>query len=297
MKKVLVFGGSGLVGSKFIELNSQTFAIKSPLVIEADILDKDQVRKLAQEFNPDTVINFAAYTQVEDAESQKGDKEGSCYLINAIGAGNVAEICKEFDKKLIHISTEYVFDGKKSENSYVEEDKPNPLNWYGQTKYFGEQFILQSGCFAKIIRICMPFSAFYELKKDIARFFLEQLRNGAEITAVNDQKITPTYVADIAYALKVVIEIEADKQDIYHVCSTNFTTPYEFARLIANKFSVDTGLVKPVSFDEYNKGKKAKLLKNSWLNPAKFVRKFGEGILHTVEKGVDVFKAVVDDES
>lgn len=295
MKKVLVFGGSGLVGSKFIELSSQTFEIKSPLVTEADILNKDQIRKLAQEFNPDTVINFAAYTQVEDAESQKGDKEGGCYLINVVGAKNVAEICKEFDKKLIHISTEYVFDGKKSESPYIEDDKPNPVNWYGQTKYFGERFVLQSECFADIIRICMPFSAFYELKEDIARFFLEQLRNGAEITAVEDQRITPTYVADIGYALKVVIE--AGKQDIYHVCSTNFTTPYEFAKLIANQFSLDAGLVKPVSFDEYNKGKKAKLLKNSWLSCAKFVSEFGEGILHPVEKGVDTFKAVVDGKS
>src|SRR3990167_9192715 len=111
MKRILVFGGSGLVGSKFINLYSKNFEISAPDASTADILNKDQVTKVTQEFNPDVVVNFAAYTQVEQAEIQKDDKNGICYLINAIGAKNVAEVIKEFDKKLIHISTDYVFYG------------------------------------------------------------------------------------------------------------------------------------------------------------------------------------------
>lgn len=293
--KILVFGGSGLVGSQFIKSAGQVFEIKSPLATEADILNKDQVRELTQEFNPDTVVNFAAYTNVEGAESQRGDKSGICYLVNAVGAKVVAEICYEFDKKLIHISTEYVFDGQKKESPYVEEDKPNPINWYGQTKYFGEQFVLQSGCFATVVRICMPFSAFYELKKDIARFFLEKLKSGSETVAVEDQKITPTSVSDIAYALQAVVN--KGVQGIYHVCSTSSTTPYEFAKLIAQNFDLDASLIKPISFNEYNKRKQAKLLKNSWLDCTKFVDEFGEKILHTVEEGVGIFKKAVDERS
>lgn len=285
--KILVFGGSGLVGSKFIKLTGQTFEINSPLVTEVDILNEDQIRRVVEEFKPDTIINFAAFTDVEGAENQKGDRKGVCYLINAVGAKTVAQVAKEFDKKLIHISTEYVFDGAKSQSPYTEEDKPNPINWYGTTKYFGEQFVLQSGCFATVVRICMPFSDYFEAKLDIARFFLNQLRNGNEIIAVDDQRITPTSVSDIAYSLELLVKEGA--QDLYHVCSKNSTTPYEFAKLIARDFNLDISLIKPISLDEYNKGKSAKLLKNSWLDCTKFERRFGNGILHTIEESVRGF--------
>lgn len=292
MKKVLVFGGSGLVGSKFIDLNKNSFDIKAPLVNEVDILKKDQLINLTQEFNPDTLINFAAYTQVEKAEKQEGDQEGICYLINAVGAKNVAEVSKQFNKKLIHISTEYVFDGTKSNSPYTEKDQQNPINWYGTTKYFAEQFVLENGGSSLIVRICMPFSSFYELKKDVARFFLEQLRMGNEIIAIDDQKITPTLVDDIASALKIFVE--SPSFGIYHVCSKSSTTPFEFAKLLAKFFNLDTSLIKPISFDKYNQKKQAKLLKNSWLDSTKFRQEYGENYLHTIEENIQVFKKAVD---
>lgn len=285
--KVLVFGGSGLVGSKFINLYEKTFEIKSPSLVEVDILNKDQVLKVMRDFDPDTVINFAAYTQVEEAEKQKGDKNGMCYLINAFGAKNVADTCKVLGKHLIHVSTEYVFDGTKSESPYTEEDKPNPINWYGQTKYFGDQYVLESGCLSTIVRISMPFSSFYELKEDIARFFLKQLKAGNPIEAIEDQVITPTLVDDIANALRVIID--SGSSGIYHVCSKNSITPFEFAKNIAQTFNLKPFLVKPITFDEYNKEKRAKLLKYSWLNSSKFDHEFS-GILHAIEEAVRLFK-------
>lgn len=291
-KKVVIFGGAGLVGSGFIDLNKDIFEIFAPTVEELDILNKAAVSKFIEDSECSSIINFAAFTNVEAAEAQNEDQNGICYQINAIGAKNVAEVAKSFNKHLIHISTEYVFDGTKSDVPYAEEDKPNPVNWYGATKYFAEQMVLGSGGKTTIVRICMPFSPFYELKKDVARFFLGELQNNKEIIAIEDQKITPTIVSDIAGALKVFIETE--KQGLYHVCSTNFTTPFEFAKTIAAKFNLDTNLVKPISFDEYNKEKLAKLLKNSWLSPAKFVSEFGKGILHTIEESADSFKVGVD---
>lgn len=293
MKKLLIFGGSGLVGSKFIDLYNDSFEIKSPDVSEVDILNKDSVKKAVEDFIPDTVINFAAYTNVEEAENQKGDKEGICYQINAIGAKNVAEVCCSLNKKLVHISTEYVFDGTKEISPYTEDDKPNPVNWYGATKYFGEQFVLESGCPLLIMRICMPFSPNYELKKDIARFFLDQLREKKEIKAVEDQRVTPTLVSDIAAGLKTLVD--ADASGIYHVSSTDSVTPLEFAKTIAEVFQLDYSLISGVSLDEYNKQKKARMLKYSWLNPTKFEEEFGEGILHTVEEGLIIFKKEIDE--
>lgn len=287
-KKILVFGGSGLVGSRFIELFDAVFEIKSPPAEKVDILNKDQVAKSIEECGAEIIINFAAYTQVEKAENQKGDKEGICYLINAMGAKNVSEACKEFDKKLLHVSTEYVFDGQKKDSPYKEEDIPNPLNWYGQTKYYGEQFVLESGCNLALARICMPFRSSYELKKDIARFFLQELQKGNEITAVEDQSITPTLVDDIVYAFSAMIENKAG--GIYHISSKNSITPFGFAKLIAREFNLNESLVKPISLEEYNKNKTAKLLKNSWLDSSKFSSFFKDEILHTIEKEVEIFK-------
>lgn len=291
--KIVIFGGSGLVGSRFIELNENNLEIVAPLANEVDILDKDKVQSfLERQDSCDAVVNFAAFTNVERAENQKEDERGICYKVNAVGPKNIAEICKDLNKHLVQISTEYIFDGSKADSAYKEDDKPNPINWYGQTKYFGEKFVLESSCSSTIVRISMPFSAFYGLKKDIARFFLDQLKQGNVINAVEDQNITPTYVYDISGSLSVILERKA--KGIYHVCSKNSTTPFEFAKLIAKTFGLDETLIKPVSFKEYNKDKVAKLLKNSWLDSGKFTQEFGGESLHLIEESVSLFKDNVD---
>lgn len=288
MTKVLLFGGSGLVGSTFIEIFDDILEIEAPKAEIVDILNKDQISKTVEDFNPDSVINFAAYTNVEEAESQKDNKEGMCFQINVLGAKNVAEVCKSANKHLVYISTDYVFDGTKIDVPYNEEDKQNPINWYGQTKYFGEQAVLEAGGKNVIVRISMPYAPFYEVKLDVARFFLEQLKNGKSVKGIDDQQITPTLVLDIAYALKILIDAKSD--GIYHVSSTDITTPLDFIKTIAETFHLDYSLIQSMKLDEYNENKKAKLLRNSSLNPAKFEKKFGEGILHTIEEGLQIFK-------
>lgn len=289
--KVLIFGGAGLVGSKFIELNKKDFYINAPGILEIDILSKGDLKKVFADFAPEVVINFAAFTNVEEAEKEKGQKSGLCYQINVGGAKNVAEICKLFNAYLIHISTEYVFDGIKN-NAYNEEDKPNPINWYGQTKYFGEQAVLASNKASCIARISMPFSAKYTLKKDVARFFLEQLKNGIEINAIEDQEITPTLVDDIAKALGQIAKRRS--KGIFHVCATTSTTPYKFAKLLAKNFNFNPLLIKPISLQEYNKKKIAKLLRESCLNSNKFNEEFGKNIMRSTEDEIVLFKSQVN---
>lgn len=292
MKKILVFGGGGLVGSKFIDLNRKSFEIIAPSVSKVDIVKKDQIEKSLEEGNPDCVMNFAAITDVEGSEREKDYEQGVCFQVNAIGARNVARVCKQFDKKLIHISTEYVFDGTKVDSPYTEQDRPNPINWYGMTKLFGEEYVLKSGCQSTIIRISMPYSSIYPQKKDIARFFLDKLRKGNQVNVVDDQRITPTLVDDIGYALKVLIDSE--NSGIYHVSVTDSVTPLEFAKMIARAFNLNYSLINSISFNEYNKNKKGKLLKYSWLNPAKFEKEFGDQIVHKVKENIDSFKKIID---
>lgn len=292
MKKILVLGGSGLVGSRFIELHKDKFKIDAPDKSEIDILDKDQLKKALEISKVGVVINFAAFTDVQGAETQKGDRNGSCYQINVIGAKNVADVCKDTNTNLIHISTDYVFDGEKSEAPYTEQDQPNPKNWYGQTKYLGERSVWESGANFTIVRISMPFSSHYDLKIDIARFFLKTLKDNLEIKAITDQKVTPVLVDDCANALYNIIEKKAS--GLYHVVASSWTTPFNFAVMIAQAFSLDTSLVKPISLKDYNKDKLVPPLKYSWLDPSKFVSEFGLGILHTAEESVKLFKQTVD---
>ena len=287
--KIIVFGGSGLVGSAFVTQHKDSFEILAPDTLEVDILKKKQIKNYLEKNEADGVINFAAYTNVEEAETQKGDEAGICFKVNALGAKNVAQIAKEFDKYLIHISTDYVFDGTKDISPYVEEDKPNPINWYGQTKYFGEQNVADTGGKYSIVRISMPYSPTDTLKKDIARFFLEQLKMGKEIKAIEDQRITPTIIFDIVNALKLLLERKAE--GLYHVSATDSVSPLEFAKTIAETFNLNYSLVGSVGFEEYSKEKKAKLLKYSWLNPTKFEREFGDVVLHTIEEGLQLFKS------
>ncbi len=293
MKKIIVFGSNGLVGSKFLQISSKMFSVSAPSSYELDILDKDKVLEFLREKDAGVVINFAAYTDVEEAEKQKGSKESLSYQINAVGAKNVADAAKILAKHLIHISTEYVFDGEKNDSPYTEEDNPNPINWYGQTKYFGEQFVLGSGCLYTIVRISMPYSSYYKNKTDIARFFLTQLNQGNQIKAVKDQNITPTLTDDIAKAL--IVLVKKKQQGIYHVSSKNYTTPFDFAKLIARTFNLNSTLIIPILLDEYNHQKQARLLKNSWLNPSKFVAQFGEESLRSIQEDLELFKQDVDE--
>lgn len=292
--KIAIFGGGGLVGTRFNNLQKDNFDIESPSVSEVDILDKSALLKFVQASKAEVLINFAAITDVEksEAETETGNKDGICFQVNAIGAKNVADICQKLDKYLIHISTEYVFDGNKSENPYTEQDTPSPKNWYGTTKLFGEEFVLASGCKSTIVRISMPYSPFYGLKSDAARFFLTQLKGGNAIKAIADQRVTPTLVDNIVNALQTLIE--TNSLGLYHVSSKNSVTPLELAKIIAKVFGLDNSLISPISFEQYNQNKKAKLLQYSWLNPAKFEKDFGDEILHTVEEDLVIFKQLVD---
>lgn len=285
--RVLIFGGSGLVGSKFTELNKKNFQIKDPGILDVDILNKNGLEKVFEEFRPEVVINFAAFTNVEEAEKEKNQKQKLCYQINVTGAKNVAEACKKYKAFLIHISTEYVFNGRKK-TPYTEDDIPDPVNWYGQTKYFGEQTVLVSNKDSCIARISMPFSAKYSLKKDIARFFLEQLKNNKEIYVIKDQNITPTLVDDIAKALRMIAKRKPI--GIFHVCAKTITTPFKFAKALAAIFDLNPLLIKPVLLQEYNKKKAAKLLQESCLSSNKFNKEFGKNILHSITEELALFK-------
>ncbi|MDD2822927.1 MAG: NAD(P)-dependent oxidoreductase [Candidatus Daviesbacteria bacterium] len=287
-QKLLIFGGAGLIGSKFIEKYKDYFEIDAPTIDELDILNKPVVTEYIKNSGANLLINYAAYTDVDKAEAEKGNKEGIVYRLNSEIVKDLCEICKPLNMHYIHFSTDYVFDGEKADSPYTEEDKPNPLSWYGETKYFAEQFILESNVKSTIIRTSMPFSSHFDLKQDIARIFLKLLKDNQEIVAINDQMVTPVFVDDLANALKTLIEEK--EEGIYHVVCSNYTTPFDLAKIIAEKFGLDSSLVKPTEIAEYNKTREAKRSKYGWMSVKKFENRFGKGILHSVEESIDLFK-------
>ncbi|HCB22858.1 TPA: hypothetical protein DEP06_03520, partial [Candidatus Daviesbacteria bacterium] len=219
MKKLLVTGSTGLVGSRFVELIKNNFSVvtigRNNADIKINLTNKEEVSKTIQSSDTNAVINFAAFTNVDEAEKEKNDRDGEIYTINALLPTWLAEACKSSGKILYHISTDYVFNGKKEDSPYTEEDIPNPVDsWYAITKAEGEMGIIQIKGKFSIIRISYPYSGVYRKKLDIARAVVEKLNNKEPYWGVEDQKIKPTSVDDITKALAFLLQREAT--GIYH---------------------------------------------------------------------------------
>lgn len=284
--KLLVLGGSGLVGSRFLEL-ARDYNTVSPTHEELDLLDLKKLETYLLESDADIVFNFAAFTNVDEAEKEKDNQDGLVYKLNVSVPKVLASHCISSNKYLIHISTDYIFDGTK-QTPYLESDIPNPVNWYGITKSLGEDEVRNASGEFLIVRPEMPYSAHFDKKLDIARIFVKLLREGKEINGVSDQKITPTFVDTLVYGLFRLIEVKAS--GIYHLASTDWTTPYDFAVMIAEKFGLNKSVIKSVSFAEYNQTRTAKRPQNPYLDVTKFETEFGNGILKSVSKSLDEFK-------
>jgi dTDP-4-dehydrorhamnose reductase len=279
------------VGSQFVDLFQDTFEIIAPSHNDLNILDTSALEYYFQKHEFDTVINFTGITNVDVAEPEKNDKHGLTYQLNVVAVKNLASITKKNYRHLIHLSTDYVFDGKKSDSPYTEDDTPNPISWYGQTKYQGEQAIADLDGSWTIVRIMMPYGSGYQKKSDFARFFVKQLQNKEPLTLVADQKITPIFIDDAVTAIAKLCD--SNDQGIYHVASLDWITPIDFGKKLAQEFGFDQALIKePISYLELYKGRGPRP-QNSWLNTQKFDTLF-PGVLHTISESLRLFKKQVD---
>lgn len=285
--KMLVLGGSGLVGARLIELLQDQYEIDAPTHNDLDLFNNEEIAKYLLGSTAEVVINLVAVTNVDGCEEEKGDKAGQVYKLNSLMPQVLATECKKTAKHLIHVSTDYVFDGEKTDSPYTEEDTPNPVNWYGQTKLFGEQNVLAVDTGFTIARIEMPYSSHFEKKKDFARFFLESLQQGKEIKSIEDQNITPIFVDDLVMALQKLSEEKAG--GIWHIASSDSITPLEFAKEVAKQSNLSAESIVPIKFAEFNAGRKASRPHHSWMSVKKFEQKFETGILKTNKEGITEF--------
>jgi len=247
-QKILVVGSSSMVGSRVIELLATHFSFSGadrknifPEGVlsdfyEIDITNKKQILEIVKKSGCLWVWHFAAYTDVDGAEKQRGDENGTCWQVNAIGTQNLVSACQEFGKKILYISTDFVFDGESG--PYSEKDKPaqNPddVSWYGWSKLAGEKIVLAAKISYLLIRISYPFRAFFPQKTDFLRNILERYKKGDTYPFFDDQKFTPTFIDDLAHAIKFLIK--KNEFGIYNVACQNLTTPFKFAQRLLGLF-------------------------------------------------------------
>jgi dTDP-4-dehydrorhamnose reductase len=282
LERVVVLGGSGLVGSTVRQLWRGELDVVAPTHAELDVLDAERVAAFLSESGAQAVLNLAAGAQVDAAEGERGDRQGLVYALNADAPGRLATICKHLDVHLVHISTDYVFDGTQAERAYREDDPPNPLGWYGETKLIGEQRVLQQHPGACVARIEMPFTARPHARSDFARTCLRRLEHGESIAGVTDQRITPVLLDDAVRALRVLVAQRFT--GLIHVAASDWTTPFDYARAIADRLNLDRAQVRPTTFEAFATTRAARRPQHSWLDVSRFAAVCGRGILRTFEE-------------
>lgn len=241
---VLVTGASGQLGQALQAIAKQhsTLQFHFTSSVEADITNKENLQEVFNRLKPDFCINAAAYTAVDKAESEPE----KAHLINVTGAKNLAEVCKGYNTTLVHVSTDFVFDGSKN-TPYTEEDETNPQGVYGKTKREGEQEIEKILTAHYIIRTSWLYSEYGN------NFMKTMVRLGNErdsLGVVNDQTGTPTNANDLAEAILQIIESGKKEYGIYHYSNEGVATWYDFAKKIfeVNTISVD---LKPIATADY----------------------------------------------
>jgi dTDP-4-dehydrorhamnose reductase len=292
----VVLGGSGLVGSRFVELTRERFqSVQAPSHAGLDVLDEGALRTFLRQARADVVVNLTACADVDRAEVERGDTTGTVYRMNAVLPGRLAALCGELGVYLLHVSTDYVFDGQQDDRPYCETDTPRPLSWYAQTKYAGERGVLASGAAASIVRIEMPFSPRMHHKLDFARLCVSRLRTGTEVVGVVDQRITPVFLDDAVEAMARVAEQRP--AGLIHVAAATWTTPYDFARAVAAALNLDAGLIIPERFQRFATFRPAPRPQHSWLDIGKFEREVGPGVLRGVDESVTAWASQILDRS
>lgn len=228
MKKILIIGGNGQLGNCFRKIApdfEDRFEFNFTDSDTLDITDGDKVSDFFYDYKPDFCINASAYTAVDLAETET-DK---AYAVNADGVANLAEACEQNNCVLIHISTDYVFNGDTN-ISYSEDDFTDPQGVYGQSKLKGEELALEGNPKTVVIRTSWLYS---EFNKNFVKTMLNLFSSKDELGIVSDQYGQPTNANDLAEAVMKVIETEPKTYGTFHFSNYPETTWFNFAEKIA----------------------------------------------------------------
>lgn len=244
---ILVTGTNGQLGNemRIVTRDSKDNYIFTD-VAELDITDADAVMKMVKDNDIKAIVNCAAYTNVDKAESDTEFAE----LLNAGAVRNLADAVKANDGVLIHVSTDYVFGGSKGNTPRTEDEPANPTGVYGRTKLHGEQHIAESGCKALIFRTAWLYS---EFGKNFVKTMLNLTATRPELKVVFDQCGTPTYALDLARAIFDILENRKydGNEGIYHFSDEGVCSWYDFTKMIAEYAGNTACDIRPCHSDEF----------------------------------------------
>ena len=254
--RILIIGANGMLGQRTVDFYKNqpqtellTLSVEDKPVfnnvdyVSCNIAERDQVKKIIYNFCPDFIVNAAAYTNVDKSET---DRE-TAWKINVKAVEYISEAARVLDARIVHISSDYIFDGKNG--PYDENAVPNPLGYYGRTKLASENALKISGAMFTILRTNVLYGI-ANSRPDFVRWVVQSVRAGNEIRIVTDQINNPTFIDDLVQAVNKVIEFR--KTGIYNIGGKEFLSRYEFTMTIADFFNLDKSLIKPIKTPELN---------------------------------------------
>jgi dTDP-4-dehydrorhamnose reductase len=263
-KRILIVGSNGMLGQRLTEYyltkdEVELFACSAedesfiPGVDfrKIDITNKEEVKKIINDFYPDVIINTAAYTNVDGCESNKELAWG----VNVTGVANLAHYAWTCDAHMIHISSDYVFDGENG--PYTENDRVHPISYYGRTKLASENTLRGSGVFGTIIRTNVLYGPAKYGRPDFVKWVVNSIREGKTIRIVTDQINNPTYIDDLVFAISKIVDYKKD--GLYHIGGKEFLSRFDFTLKIADFFDLDKNLIVPIKTEELNQAAKRPL--------------------------------------
>jgi dTDP-4-dehydrorhamnose reductase len=246
-QKVLVIGASGLLGSRAMEIGKDAYQmfgtynihpLKGENFFPLDVTKRQDVFRLVEKIKPDLVIDTHALHNVDYCETHPEE----AWLVNVEGTKNVAEASKRIGAKYIFISTDYVFDGKKLE--YTEKDKPNPLNYYAKTKWAAELILEALDINYIVARTSVLYGKGGMGKLNFVLWLIDKLKKGEAVNIVTDQHNNPTLADNLVEFLFRLFELDAE--GIFHITGKDCISRYDFSKLVARTFNLNSKLIAPI---------------------------------------------------
>jgi len=250
--KVFITGANGLLGQAITSVftretgwklicssvEDKSFLDYGHTYEKLDITNKEDVKRIISEHKPDVIVNCAAFTNVDACETE----HEACWKLNVDGLKNLIIAARREGSKVIHISTDYVFDGKNG--PYTEDDTPNPISFYGRSKLAAENALTTSGIDHAIVRTMVLFGLGVNIKPNFALWMIDKLKAGESINIVDDQIGNATMIDDLAWGILKVIEKK--QTGIFNIAGKDILSRYDFALKICDVFEFNKDLVKKI---------------------------------------------------
>jgi dTDP-4-dehydrorhamnose reductase len=264
MKRIMVTGSNGLLGQKITDLSlldpeieliatsvgPNRYLLKAGYTYEElDVLDPQRLDELVAKYHPDAIIHTAAMTNVDACEHDR-DK---CYALNVKSVENLIEVCQRRDIQLIHLSTDFIFDGE--DGPYTEDAQANPLSYYGETKLESEILLQKSSCNWAILRTIIVYGIVNDMSRtNIVLWAKAALEKGEPINVVDDQWRMPTLAEDLAQCC--LLAVKKNAKGIFNASGKDLMSILEIVERVADYYGLDKTLINPISSESLNQAAK-----------------------------------------